>query len=135
MAELIHRGRQKKWQNGSKNEPEQSGELPLKDRHTRVLQWNIVNSDVQRPRNGLQFAGLLSPAPTKIRIKYCKKCYYILPWRTYFVGQAYSMPYLLYSDTSLIRSSVEILLLSCLKRGEKRDSLSSAPWLSLNTDL
>lgn len=43
--------------------------------------------------------------------------------------------YLLYSDTSLIRSSVEILLLSCLKRGENRDSLSSAPWLSLNTDL
>lgn len=45
------------------------------------------------------------------------------------------MPYLLNSDTSLIKSSVEILLLSCLKRGEKRDSRSSAPWLSLNTDL
>lgn len=34
-----------------------------------------------------------------------------------------------------MRSSVEILLLSCLKSGEKRDSLSSAPWLSLKTDL
>lgn len=43
--------------------------------------------------------------------------------------------HLLYSDTSFTRSSTEILLLSCLKSGEKRDSLSNAPWLSLKTDL
>lgn len=43
--------------------------------------------------------------------------------------------YLLYSVMSLSRSSVEILLLSCLKRGENRDSRSTMPWLSLNTDL
>ena len=35
--------------------------------------------------------------------------------------------YFLYSETILMRSSVEILLLSCLKSGEKRDSLSSVP--------
>lgn len=57
------------------------------------------------------------------------------PSLTYFTGKAQAVSYLLYSDTSLIRSSVEILLLSCLKSGEKRDSRSSAPWLSLNTDL
>lgn len=43
--------------------------------------------------------------------------------------------HLLYSDTSFMRSSTEILLLSCLKSGEKRDSRSNAPWLSLKTDL
>lgn len=43
--------------------------------------------------------------------------------------------YLLYSVMSLSRSSVEILLLSCLKSGENRDSRSTVPWLSLNTDL
>lgn len=41
-----------------------------------MLHWNIVHSDVQRPRNGLQLAGLLSPAHRKIRIKYCRKCHY-----------------------------------------------------------
>jgi len=44
-------------------------------------------------------------------------------------------PYFLYSEAILMTSSVEILLLSCLKSGEKRDSLSSVPRLSLNTDL
>ncbi len=43
--------------------------------------------------------------------------------------------YLLYSVMSLMRSSEETLLLSCLKSGEKRLSLSTVPWLSLNTDL
>lgn len=44
-------------------------------------------------------------------------------------------PYRLYSAISLIKSSMEILLLSCLNKGENRESLSTFPWLSLNTGL
>lgn len=36
---------------------------------TRVLHGNIVNSNIQGPGDGLQFAGLLSPADTKKKKK------------------------------------------------------------------
>lgn len=38
-----------------------------------------------------------------------------------------TVPYLLYSVISLIKSSMEILLLSCLNKGENRESLSTFP--------
>lgn len=38
-----------------------------------------------------------------------------------------TFPYLLYSAISLIKSSMEILLLSCLNKGENRESLSTFP--------
>lgn len=49
--------------------------------------------------------------------------------------KSFHKSYRLYSDTSFKRSSVEILLLSCLYNGENLESLSTFPWLSLNTDL
>lgn len=81
----------------------------------------------------LVFSALRTHTHTKIQNKVFKRSYD--PSLTYFTGKSQALSYLLYSVTSLIRSSMEILLLSCLKSGEKRDSLSSAPWLSLNTDL
>lgn len=48
-----------------------------------MFQWNVVNRDVKRSGNSLQFAGLLSPARTK---NLNKKLYevFILPnWPTF----------------------------------------------------
>lgn len=78
----------------------------MKNTNLIWLLWHTVLNDEKSCENySVQLYKAFIPSQTKLK----------------------SVPYLLYSAISLIKSSMEILLLSCLNKGENRESLSTFP--------